>query len=827
MQLLTLAIRNVRGLRDTTLTFDGNNSVIWGPNGAGKSCVIDAIDFLFTGQISRLTGPGTQGITLNRHGPHIDHAPENATVSAVVRLDGVADPVSIERRMSQSDKLICPDGVKPLLVTIGESITKGGVILTRRDILQYITAEAGTRADEIQALLRLDDVEKVRSSLRSAKTTLTRNATAARRAIETAKQEVNATLGLPSYSDPGLLDAVNLARANLDGEPLQVMQSSDFKQDLSPPAIGATDGGHSNKNLLRRLVVNLRQSATAIQGGNQETHDKTLRTTIAELNANPALLAEFERLTLIEHAIGFVDESTLDCPVCGATWPDGHLKSHLDARLAAAHEAQAKKKNIDESAESLAELVRPIVAQTNGLIGGLNGAPIEDLDAEKAAFKNWHAQLTNFIAALNEPVGLYLGGDFTVDLVSKLFAPDHIGDLLNRVEFLVEESMPESTVEQTAWDTLTKLQESYRVVENRIADHNGAQLFVRRSNILLAEYEKARDSLLEGLYARISDRFVDLYNMLHDHESNYFNAGLRPNGPSLNFEVDFMGRGDHPPHALHSEGHQDSMGVCLFLALNEEITNPNLNLIVLDDVMMSIDAGHRRELCRLLNEHFGDCQFIITTHDKTWASQLKHEGVVEPNRVIEFTSWTVESGPSMRGQTELWDQIQVDLDKSDVKEAAFKLRRSTEDVFESVCDALGAKIPYNSRMVWQLDDWLFPAMGEYKDLLDLARRAALSWGQTDLVAEFVEKESVRKQVYGRISDDQWAINAAVHYNNWENMEKEDFLPVVEAFRDLHELFVCSSCRRLLEKNPRKGNPDTVKCPCGTVSWNLQRRPGNG
>ena len=277
--------------------------------------------------------------------------------------------------------------------------------------------------------------------------------------------------------------------------------------------------------------------------------------------------------------------------MCGATWPDGHLKSHLDARLAAAHEAQAKKKNIDESAESLAELVRPIVAQTNGLIGGLNGAPIEDLDAEKAAFKNWHAQLTNFIAALNEPVGLYLGGDFTVDLVSKLFAPDHIGDLLNRVEFLVEESMPESTVEQTAWDTLTKLQESYRVVENRIADHNGAQLFVRRSNILLAEYEKARDSLLEGLYARISDRFVDLYNMLHDHESNYFNAGLRPNGPSLNFEVDFMGRGDHPPHALHSEGHQDSMGVCLFLALNEEITNPNLNLIVLDDVMMSIDAG--------------------------------------------------------------------------------------------------------------------------------------------------------------------------------------------------------------------------------------------
>ena len=830
MKLLNLTIKNVRGLRDTTLTFDGKNSVIWGPNGAGKSCVVDAIDFLFTGRISRLTGQGTLGITLNRHGPHIDHAPENASVSAVVRLDGATDPVSIERRMSQPDKLMCPDSVKSVFVAIGESINKGGVILTRRDILRYITAEAGTRANEIQALLRLDDVEKVRLSLRSAKTMLTRNSTEARKSIETAKQEVNATLSLPNYSDLGLLDAVNEARALLGGEPLSVIRSSAFKQNLSPPAASASDGEDGekvNKDLLRRYVANLRQRAETIQSGPQATHDKMLRTTITELRDNPKLLAEIERLELTQCASRFVDESTLECPVCGTTWPQGDLRFHLDARIAAAHEAQAKKTSMDTSAESLVGLVEPIVAQINALLGGVNAAQIEGLDAEKAAFKSWNTQFMDFITALNEPVGLYLGGDFTVDMVSKLFVPDNMSDLLNRVELLVEESVPESTVEQTAWDTLTKLQESYRAVENRVIDHNEARLFAKRSNILLTEYEKARDTLLEGLYTRVSDRFVGLYNALHDHESEYFSAGLRPNGASLNFEVDFMGRGTHPPHALHSEGHQDSMGVCLFLALNEEITNPNLNVIVLDDVMMSVDASHRRELCSLIKDQFGHCQFVITTHDKTWASQLKQEGVVQPSQMVEFTSWTVDDGPSTRGTTELWDQIQIDLDNGDVKEAAFKLRRSTEDVFESVCDAFGAKIPYNSRMVWQLDDWLFPAMREYKEVLDLALRAARSWDQKELVAEFTEKESVRKQVYGRISDDQWAINAAVHYNNWENMEKEDFLPVVEAFRDLHGLFVCSSCRRLLEKTPKKRNPEAVKCPCGTVSWNLRRRPGNG
>ena len=66
MRLLQLTVQNVRGLRDLTLQLDAKNVVIWGPNGAGKSCVVDAIDFLFTGKLSRLMGEGTGGINLGK-----------------------------------------------------------------------------------------------------------------------------------------------------------------------------------------------------------------------------------------------------------------------------------------------------------------------------------------------------------------------------------------------------------------------------------------------------------------------------------------------------------------------------------------------------------------------------------------------------------------------------------------------------------------------------------------------------------------------------------------------------------------------------------------
>jgi hypothetical protein len=38
------------------------------------------------------------------------------------------------------------------------------------------------------------------------------------------------------------------------------------------------------------------------------------------------------------------------------------------------------------------------------------------------------------------------------------------------------------------------------------------------------------------------------------------------------------------------------------------------HLPFLDDVPMSVDPGHRREVCNLLKNHF-PTQFIFTTHD--------------------------------------------------------------------------------------------------------------------------------------------------------------------------------------------------------------------
>ena len=64
--------------------------------------------------------------------------------------------------------------------------------------------------------------------------------------------------------------------------------------------------------------------------------------------------------------------------------------------------------------------------------------------------------------------------------------------------------------------------------------------------------------------------------------------------------MNFYERGLFPPAAFHSEGHQDGMGVCLYLALMKRLFGDRFTIALLDDVVMSVDAGHRYQFCKLL-----------------------------------------------------------------------------------------------------------------------------------------------------------------------------------------------------------------------------------
>jgi DNA repair exonuclease SbcCD ATPase subunit len=815
MRLLELEIDNVRGIPHLLVKPGGANFVIWGPNGSGKSAVVDAIDFLLTGRISRLTGRGTGGITLTKHGPHIDHKPEDTMVRAVIVLPGSEKPVEIKRCMADTTTLECNEEERGNLKRIITLARQGLHVLSRREILRYITADANTRAQEIQELLNIAEIEDVRKTLVKVENAFGRNLQVTERAVGEARGRINATVQEETFREEKVLEVVNQNREVLGGQLVSELRSTSLKTDLRPPTVISKMDG-VNITLLDRDIENIRKVTSEENQTQTAESDKQLRELIENIRANPDLLRVLSRVQLIKLGMKMIDE-TGRCPLCDKPWPLGKLLEYLKQRLVTERVAV-------EHQSRLESLVANISNSANNTIGSLQKviatAQVAGLKDAVEILQSWLDDLQELAVILSSPVDKYSEARFSPEEIRRMLAPAEILQTLTSIGSGVRAKYPESTPEQNAWDTLTRLEENLGALEDVETNKKNAELCAKRANIILEGFLIARDKVLGELYDGIRDRFVELYRGIHGDDEGKFSAKIKPDEAGLNFEVDFYGRGTHPPHALHSEGHQDSMGVCLYLALAERLTKGVIDLIILDDVVMSVDAEHRRQVCRLLATSFPDRQFLITTHDRTWANQLKSEGVVKSQETIQFYNWCIEMGPQVDCEVDMWKRIEEDLQKEDVPSAAGKLRRGSEEFFGMVCDALQAQVTYKLNGRWELGDFLPAAMGKYHTLLKKAKKTAQSWGDENCCERLQELDSTVGQIYTRCGAEQWAINANVHYNNWANFSKSDFRPIVEAFQDLYGLFICSKCGGMLHLTTKGLTLVAVRCNCGGVDWNL-------
>src|SRR5450755_4435104 len=125
IKLETAHIEEVRGIRKLDIDFKSETFAISVPNGSGKSGVIDAIEFGLTGQIGRLTGRGTRGLSVSEHGPHVDKTkfPDAAFVTLKLFLTEVGKSVTVTRKIRAPNKpKIEPadDDVKAALAEIAD-----------------------------------------------------------------------------------------------------------------------------------------------------------------------------------------------------------------------------------------------------------------------------------------------------------------------------------------------------------------------------------------------------------------------------------------------------------------------------------------------------------------------------------------------------------------------------------------------------------------------------------------------------------------------------------------------------------------------------------
>ena len=814
IKLESAHIEEVRGIRKLDINFQRGTFAISGPNGSGKSGVIDAIEFGLTGQIGRLTGRGTKGLSVAEHGPHVDKTkfPDAACVELRVFLPALNKSATIIRKVSAPTKPKILPADDDVMAALAEIADHPEIMLSRREILRFVLVEPAKRSEEIQTLLKLDEIGQTRAALNSAQNKLQNQQRTAAAQVESSRSALLLHLQIATLRSEDLLKAVN-QRRKLVGLPEITELMADTKLDtgLSSAAIRS---GFNKQSAVRDLGA-LDVEAKGFTDLGKADVDVILAN-LKQLESDPALLAAMQRRVFIEKGLELVDGPA--CPLCDTPWEnEQHLRDHLKAKLAKSAEA----KKIQDALLQKGTTVAKEVIRVTGLLGPAQkiaeGQGEETIAQTLAA---WKADLEGLKASLTTVDGLTGLKDRLMAgwLATPKTFPKALLDLIAKVE-----TKPDQTAAVDAQTFLTTAQVRLGDYREAMRKNEAAEIAYATAKVAYQTYCAVLEEELNALYDSVEKDFSTFYRAINEDDESTFTAKLTPNEGKLDLEVNFYERGLFPPAAYHSEGHQDGMGVCLYLSLMKRLFGERFTFALLDDVVMSVDASHRYQFCKLLKTHFPDTQFIITTHDRVWAEQMKSAGLVTGKKYLAFHSWTIDTGPLVESNQEIWAEIAASLAKGKIEAAASALRHHLEYVSRVLEDQLGAAIPFRADGNYELGDLLPNVLGRMKDLYGKAADAAQSWSNAAAKEAAMKRKSALSSSSAVANVEQWAVNKALHYNEWANFGKKDFEPVVAAFEDLLGCFRCMECDSWLYVTPRT-NTESLRCSCNAININVKPKP---
>lgn len=694
---------------------------------------------------------------------------------------------------------------------IANAQTHPELTLSRREIIKYVVSKPADRAQGVQTLLKLDRLDQFRRLLRSSLTKVSSDLTSAKSELKTAEQSFMGHLDITSLLATEIGRAINERRLTLGLANLaEITINTNFLDGITP------DVSVRGFNLATALkeVGELNTNIGSLDAIDDKRN--TLTAVLDELSAEPDLLDTLKHRALIEQGLNSIQSSA--CPLCDKEWDDiGLLREHIQEKLARTETAQALRQRINTAGDEYKLEVRNLRDQVERVIPVSESRGDEEL---QHLLRSWSGELLGHVQSLTVVDTLVAARD---GLTVRAYEPSaEVATKLTALQELLAVE-PDQSATDAARSFLTIAKDRWTRVRLARAAQTKTTAVRDTAKNIYDEYCRIADESLTTLYRTVETDFSKYYQKINSDDEGAFKAALKPEAGSLDLAVDFYGLGMFPPTAYHSEGHQDGMGVCLYLALVKQLLGTNFRYAVLDDVVMSVDANHRRQFCELLKTEFPNVQFIITTHDEVWARQMQSAGLITSKMQARFYGWTVDGGPVYE-QGDIWERIEGDLTKSDVHGAAHKLRRRLEAAAADIAEGIGGRVVYRGDANYDLSELLDAVKGRHSDLLKVAAVAAESWSDDVARQKVVALKQERIAVVPEQQGENWIINTLVHNNDWAQTSANDFRPVLDATRKFLDLFMCSNpdCGAWIHT---EGRPvGSLRCTCGGYNLNLLKKP---
>ena len=691
----SIQFEHFRGLPDNDFKLKGKSLVLLGSNGKGKSAVVDGIEFVFSGQVSRFTGSGTGGID---HDDAIQHVKKLGVPKVTVSLSPSNGVIS--RTLSADSPVIADrEAVKSYFA---QHPGADAFILRRAKILDFVCDHDADRYQKFIQLLGISHVDNLQRSFVDAERQTKDGAQRARTAYATKLAVFRDPVAKFEPQDLSrVLSRISEAIHSFGFEKL--VQWSDASIRLPLLKAMRPEANKDKIDALTRALVSLETPLPLAIGADIITAN-TLRLKLTELGTSSV---DAPRSDIITEGSAYFSKhgSEANCPLCEKPFSQpmsevlARLKQRSDA-LRELREAVANRRAAVSRVQRYAESTAAQLHKDLEHAALFESVTKQSLRDTRAASLWWLRSLKRLESS-----------ESNADLVAPALL-----SLLASIRSACAASLKTQKVALVPCDS-SKLEAAIALLERGIASHAeiataenaiaGAEELSRRATIAKDAFSKARESAIQKVFEQIAGTVLDYYRRLHDFDeaserSECTALELKPTSRAqaggLRLAIQFLGLADSKdPRAFLSEGHLDSLGLCLFLA-TVRIFNPPGSLLVLDDVLTSIDKEHRSRVGELLFRDFADYQIVLTTHDEHWHDLLNSSarawGIQGKWSFVKVEKWTVDSGPAFSEVDGSWEFVDAHLTEPEYRELGGPFRLILEDFLKRTAAKLEVKVKF-------------------------------------------------------------------------------------------------------------------------------------
>jgi energy-coupling factor transporter ATP-binding protein EcfA2 len=566
-------------------------TVIYGENASGKSTICDAFEFIGKGRVGSLENRGL-GKT-NRYWHSIGKTPADVAVTLETAND------------------ICSAGIVKGEVVVNPLAARPKVeVLRRSQILALIEATPADRYAVVGRFIDVSGVEASEAALRG----LIRDLEGSRGVAVARIQENTDAIG-QFWTSAGKSgnDSLSWAKAEAERDP--------NTSDAELVALGNLQAAYAR---LGDYPTRLGSAEQALQAAK-----KVVNTAQAEADEHLQVIAKDagDIVGVLEAARAYLQKhpAPVVCPVCESSENVDGLSQQITQRLGSFSVLQAARAKVTTASRSTEHAEQQLAVLRDSA-----KKHAEEFNQVRESFA-WSAD----IAMPVTPAPLEIS-DFSAWLAT--------------TASLVGGWKAAETARLDKKQFTSALRSALKTyIENVDTQHVLDDLLPNLSKTLEIVQEERR-TFTDSILAKIAGEVGRIYEEVHPGEGlNKISLELDPTKrASLSIGASFCGQSGAQPQAYFSDSHLDTLGLCVFLAL-AAMDGPEATILVLDDVLASVDEPHVERLIEILYAEalkFRHC--VITTHYRPWKQKLRWGWLQNGQcQFVEMARWTSQAGMTL------------------------------------------------------------------------------------------------------------------------------------------------------------------------------------